>query len=508
MEAKMKLKGSWFIVFILLIVLMLPLRSFSQSERRIALVIGNGDYEHAPLKNPINDANDMAAALQNCDFKVMKIINADRRTMRRAIRKFGDEINKGAVGLFYYAGHGIQVDGENYLVPIGAKAYDEDEVKDECLMVSSVLRKMETAGNRLNIIILDACRDNPFGRSFRSEMRGLGKMDAPSGSILAYSTAPGSTAADGPDRNGLYTSKLLKHMLRPGLPIERIFKLVRIDVVKESDNRQIPWESSSLMGDFFFLAKRGVGVVSKRDELKPVALPKDSELSFADILQTEEAQRIDKEEWERWQLKIEKEYIEALRIDKSTYLMPKQKALAWKRFLAAVSQDNPYSRQDDIMRAQSRSRLSHWGIEKPVKKQAPLPTEDIIGTDSKITAQEDTLIAYVNGVVYDKNTGLEWIAGPDRDTSWRKAKSWVNSLGVAGGGWRMPTSQELKGLYKKGEGKRNMTPLLKISTWNVWSEETRDDSWAACISFRRGTRHWHLRILRSSRRGFAVRSRR
>ena len=134
-------------------------------------------------------------------------------------------------------------------------------------MVSSVLRKMESAGNRLNIIILDACRDNPFGRSFRSSNMGLAKMDAPTGSILAYATAPGSVAADGTDRNGLYTSKMLIHMNTPGLKIEEVFKRVRIDVVNASGNRQTPWESSSLMGDFYFNTKRGI-VVEKRPILE------------------------------------------------------------------------------------------------------------------------------------------------------------------------------------------------------------------------------------------------
>jgi len=216
---------------------LLPCLSFSADERRVALVIGNGDYKSSPLANPVNDANDMADVLKKCNFTVMKSINATRKEMRGAIRKFGEEINKGAVGLFYYAGHGIQVNGENYLVPVGAEVYAEAEVEDECLKVSSVLRQMESAGNRLNIIILDACRDNPFGRSFRSSNKGLAKMDAPTGSILAYATAPGSVAADGTGRNGLYTSKLLNHMMEPNIVIKRIFKRVRIDVVSASGKR-------------------------------------------------------------------------------------------------------------------------------------------------------------------------------------------------------------------------------------------------------------------------------
>lgn len=255
----------FFLIVLCVYLLNYPNASLSGQEQRVALVIGNGSYASSPLANPVNDAMDMAKFLEKCNFYVMKAINADRKEMRRVIRKFGDKINRGAVGLFYYAGHGIQVNGENYLVPIGAEVFSEAEVEDECLKVSSMLRQMETAGNRLNIIILDACRDNPFGRSFRSSgMMGLAKMDAPTGSIIAYATAPGSVAADGSDRNGLFTSYLLKHMIVPGLPIERVFKQIRLDVMKASGKRQVPWESSSLTGDFYFMSKRGIAVVTTK----------------------------------------------------------------------------------------------------------------------------------------------------------------------------------------------------------------------------------------------------
>ncbi|MCK4815786.1 caspase family protein [bacterium] len=296
-----------FIVIAGILVFLVPNISLSMQEKRIALVIGNGSYKSSPLANPVNDAHDMAAALKRSDFKVMKAINANRREMRRAIRRFGDEINKGAVGLFYYAGHGIQVNGENYLVPIGAGVYGEDEVEDECLNVSSVLRKMESAGNRLNIIILDACRNNPFGRSFRSSTLGLAKMDAPTGSILAYATAPGSVAADGTGRNGLYTSKLLKHMMKPGLKIEEFFKQVRIDVRNDTGKRQVPWESSSLTGDFYFISERGISVV-KRPTVEPERPKIDEGLEA-------ERERLERErqELERMKVEIERKKLEGER---------------------------------------------------------------------------------------------------------------------------------------------------------------------------------------------------
>jgi uncharacterized caspase-like protein len=185
-------------------------------------------------------------------FEVDKCINGDRESMRSHIRSFADEITKGGVGLFYYAGHGIQVEGENYLVPVNARILRKYEVEDECLRVSSVMRAMAMANNRLNIIILDACRDNPF-RGMRGGYRGLAQMQAPVGSLLAYATAPGSVASDGSGRNGLYTEALLKHMHTPGLRLLDLFIKVRNDVAGLTDNRQIPWENHSLRGRFYFL---------------------------------------------------------------------------------------------------------------------------------------------------------------------------------------------------------------------------------------------------------------
>lgn len=294
----------WLTTLAVILVFLTPNISLSAQDRRIALVIGNGAYKSSPLRNPVNDAEDMAVALEKCKFNVVKITDANRSEMRKAIRKFGNKLMRGGVGLFYYAGHGIQVNGENYLVPIGTEVFAEDEIDDECLKVSSVLRKMETASNSLNIIILDACRDNPFGRSFRSGKSGLAKMDAPTGSILAYATAPGSVAADGTDRNGLYTSKLLKHMTTQGITIENLFKRVRVDVMHSSGKRQVPWESSSLTGNFYFYSERGITVAeSPTLKSQPVQetpeveekIKDELELALLKINKLKEAQRKEKE---------------------------------------------------------------------------------------------------------------------------------------------------------------------------------------------------------------------
>lgn len=222
------------------------------TEKRVALVIGNKDYKIGPLQNPENDANDLTALLNRKQFEVIKVINGTRLEMREAIKSFSQKIADGAIGLFYYSGHGVQVEGENYLVPIDAKIEYKEEVPDECIGVSTILRYMEASNNKLNIMILDACRNSPFRSFSRSGEKGMMRMEAPVGSFVAYSTSPGMTASDGNGRNGLYTSKLMKYLDVPGLKIEEVFKQVRIEVGKESNNSQIPWESNSLMGDFYF----------------------------------------------------------------------------------------------------------------------------------------------------------------------------------------------------------------------------------------------------------------
>jgi len=220
---------------------------------RTALVIGNGAYQNAPLANPPRDARAMADKLRALDFQVIEVVDVDRTGMRTAIRDFAQSLRtRGGVGLFFYAGHGVQVEGSNYLLPVGVDIQRAFEVPDEALEMSSVLRAMEHAGNDMNVVILDACRNNPFTRSFRSVDQGLARMEGPTGSLIAYSTAPGSVAADGDDGNSPYTRRLLEAMDLPGLTLEQVFKRVREGVVVETNGAQVPWEHSSLLGEFYF----------------------------------------------------------------------------------------------------------------------------------------------------------------------------------------------------------------------------------------------------------------
>jgi hypothetical protein len=225
------------------------------AQQRVALVIGNSSYDAAPLANPVNDASDMAAVLKKMGFTVILKKNANLEIMEEAIEDFGKRLKKGGIGLFFYAGHGIQVFGSNYLIPVGAKINKESDIKYRAVDAGRILDEMENAGNGMNIVILDACRDNPFNRSFRSAGRGLSIISsAPRGTYITYSTSPGNVAADGKGRNSPYTESLLKHMTTPGLPIEQMFKKVRQDLAGKTNGRQVPWELSSLSGDFYFNA--------------------------------------------------------------------------------------------------------------------------------------------------------------------------------------------------------------------------------------------------------------
>jgi hypothetical protein len=218
----------------------------------VALVIGNGNYAAAPLRNPVNDAHDIGQALRDLGFDVIDKENVGQNDMKRAIREFGQKTQNSDVALFYFAGHAIQVNGENYLIPVGATIEKEEEVEYESVDVGFVLAQMTNAGSRTNIVILDACRNDPFARSFRSQTRGLALINAPGGTLIAYATAPGSVASDGDSRNGLYTQELLRNLRTPGLDVEEVFKRVRISVREKTQGKQTPWESSSLVGNFYF----------------------------------------------------------------------------------------------------------------------------------------------------------------------------------------------------------------------------------------------------------------
>jgi len=248
---------------------------------RIALVIGNSEYKLvSELKNPVNDASDMADRLEDLNFNVIYKKNLNLNKMKQAIRNFLSKLsNSKKVGLFYYAGHAIQLDGKNYLIPIDAKISNLSSLESEAFYIGELLDKLYS--NNLNIIILDACRNNPFStlskkniiarqsrgiveldRGVKLAPKGLSGMKAPSGTYISYSTAPGKVASDGEGKNGLYTQYLLRYMMKPGLTLEEVFKRVRNRVRDESNNQQIPWDQSSIFNDFYFIEAGGKRIIT------------------------------------------------------------------------------------------------------------------------------------------------------------------------------------------------------------------------------------------------------
>jgi hypothetical protein len=229
-------------------------------ERRVALVIGNATYKVTPLKNPVNDSTDMARSLRSVGFDVIEANNTTLAQMREATRRFADKLGSSDVGLVYYSGHGVEVKGKNYLIPVNADIKREYEVVDQAFDASQFLEMMDNIrgpnNKRVNILIVDACRNNELQRSWRSTNNGLARMDAPGGTFISFATAPGRVAADGTGRNSPYTKHLLQALKQPNVPIEQVFKVVRRNVMEETKGEQIPWENSSLVGDFYFTVQR------------------------------------------------------------------------------------------------------------------------------------------------------------------------------------------------------------------------------------------------------------
>jgi tetratricopeptide (TPR) repeat protein len=228
-----------------------------QKERRIALVIGNGAYgSEGNLRNPTNDATDMAEALRRLKFDVILIKNADKKQMEESLEKFYHQLKLGHVGLLYYAGHGIQSDdGNNYLIPVGARINRSSDIPFEAIPLGKIVGAMEGLGDRINIVMIDACRDNPYSRGWRSRsMRGLApfQLGNGEGTFISFATTSGDVADDGNGRNSPYTAGVLQHIQVPNVPIGTMFENVRKTVYESTNRKQRPREDNSLIGTFIF----------------------------------------------------------------------------------------------------------------------------------------------------------------------------------------------------------------------------------------------------------------
>jgi uncharacterized protein (TIGR02145 family) len=242
-------------------------------QPKFALVIGVKSYQYvSPLQNTLNDATDVSALLKTKGFQVIEVYDPKtKRELQDAVRKYFGLLQSkpNAAGMLFYSGHGMQVDGSNYLIPTTADPQIKADIEDQCLNMDYVMQAIEQAGNPLNIFVLDACRNNPFKSFTRSSEKGLNMVNSPKGSYIVYATKPGSVASDGTDRNGLFTSKLLEHMDKEGLKIEEVFKRVAADVAEESEDQQRPWIASDYTGNFSFTPVKVLPFKVERP--KPVA---------------------------------------------------------------------------------------------------------------------------------------------------------------------------------------------------------------------------------------------
>ena len=515
------------------------------TSRRIALVIGNGAYKDAPLRNPANDAKDLARALKGLGFEVTQLSNLRQSQMKRAIDQFGRKIRQGGVGFFFFAGHGAQVNGRNYLFPIGAVINGEADVEYECVDAGRVLAKMETANNFMNIMVLDACRNNPYAAGFRSGSKGLASMNAPRGTIIAYAASPGQRAADGQGRNSPFTASLLKNIAAPGLDAVDCLQNVQVDVVKRTDGKQSPWLGlSPIEGKFFFkLGKSQVqppaqppastpakpvqmsgGPDSQADQRKAEigrllaeadalfnagklttpkganALERYNQVLFLQPLnrKADEGLRniIGKYvEWAKSRLKVE-DYAKA-----EQFLSRAEKVREGDGRVLALrdelrkAKETAESRNAKAETERRRKAEEQARIEAARKERERRETERK-RREAASAAERSSDGRYTKsskGVITDSRTGLQWYVGPDRDTNWYDAKKWVEGLTVAGGGWRMPSRSELKGIRQKGassNGPKYLPPIFKPASWWVWSGEAGGTSSAWGFPFDRVKGYW------------------
>ncbi|MEW6263625.1 MAG: caspase family protein [Thermodesulfobacteriota bacterium] len=544
-------------------------------ERRVALVIGNGAYKEVPLYNPPNDAADMSAKLRQLGFRVESLTNADQRRMEEAVVNFSRSLGPKDVGLFYFAGHGIQAQGVNFLIPVAAEIWAESDLKYKAVNANWVLDQMNQARNSLNILILDACRDNPLGRGFKrsSGQAGLAPVvvdQTGTGTFIAFATAPGQTAEDGTGRNGTFTKHLLGNLGSSGLTLEQVFKQTRAGVLRETGGRQMPWDTTSVIGEFYFTggpsaAASGPSVASPPPSA-PSAPPSAPPTITAGGVSPEELIRQreqEKQEWAVWQKRMESEYAKAEQYEKSPSLTEKEKEELWSAFLLNFGTDNKYSTQDEVLRTKAQQRQAFWKnkrqeaedkalaaerqkLEKEKadlearqrrealeaekqrleqekaqleeqRRQAALAAERQKIEDERRRLEEErkklsastgssAASSTAAGIIVKNN--LEWYVGPDRNTTWDEARAWVAGLTVGGGGWRMPTRSELKGLYEPGRGSRNMDPAFQTTGWWVWSGEIKGSSSAWPFYFGTGHEDWYSRNDSYDKRAFAVRSRR
>ena len=393
-----------------------------QTEQRVALVIGNNVYNHkrlSSLQNPVNDARAMKKALEQIGFSVHYGENLSVRDMNKKMSKFSKVLRSGGVGLFFFAGHGIESSGHNYLMGKDSNIDDKEDVSYESLELQKVLDKMQNSGNRLNIVLLDACRNDPFSRGGDG---GLAKSTA-RGTFIAYATSPRDVANDGKGKNGVFTAEILKNINKAGVPIERMFKNVKVGVLNSTNERQRPWTNSDITGDFFFtLPKNGTSESRINSSKKPKS---SSSFSFQNEKPTDFTLTINPSPSDATVsiTNIKPKYYDGMRLKKGTYNIKVSKSgYITKRGVVTLDSDAKLTISLDKKVKQTSYKASTSLVQKSLKK-----------------------------IWKDKATGLIWQVKVSKKTNdFNKAKSYCKDLILGGhNNWDLPSKDELKSIITK-----------------------------------------------------------
>ena len=462
-----------------------------KNEKRVALIIGNSAYDNSPLKNPVNDAKLMNETLKKLGFETIVKTNADYAGMMQAIDQFGISIRGGGVGLFYYAGHGIQIDGANYLVPLNSGIQSEPEVKYRAINSGLVMAKMESAGNRMNIMILDACRNNPFERSFRSSEKGLATMDAPTGSFIAYAMETRKMSRDGSGNNGLFTEKFVEALKTPNLTIEQVFKNTRALVMNNTNKTQVPFTSSSIVGDFYFNLSGGAERYTV--DVPDVKMPSGGGFSLDDLQQKDkelaEKEKQAKLAWDNRLTGMSSAFNKVKNYETSTKING-NKVVAWKKFKNSFNDDNPYTTKDEEMRSYADKRIS--ALENQVAMTKKVEPKNSSGSGKFKVLKTGQTRSYVDGddgyyklgkerkytrnneIVTDHSTGLMWqddSGAKDREYTWNNAIQYCKNLSLGGySDWRLPAIKELKTIVDLSKYKPSIDNMFQnVNSSNYWS---------------------------------------
>lgn len=408
------------------------------NAQRVALLIGNSSYQTAPLRNPPNDVREMESALTAIGFKVQKVLNANQNQMKRAVRDFGALAQGADVAFLYYSGHGTQASGENYLLPVGAIIDKESDYEVEAVSANALMRQIAGARPKAAIVVLDACRDNPYASATKSTSKGLTRMDAPTGSMIAFATAPNTTASD----EGLYARELARQITTPGVELYDVFRNTTAEVQRLSKGKQVPRVSEVSITEKIYLAgQAGVQLASARAEPVPTRTPNEATAEAA--LWAEVARTNNADDYQAYLSQYPRGAYVALANGRMKKLQDEQTARQEEHKKAEAAEQNRIAEQQRKEREEA-AKVPEWALSD-------------------------------NG----------------SDINWSEATQYCASKGT---GWRLPTVAELQSIYDPAQSQYcgrytcHVAPKFHLTSFAFWTKEQQVSSNAAFVYLDDGKR--------------------